>query len=46
MIDEATQTIYTEVCEEAKPYFQGQKSLDDVVKVMQSRVQIYLDERK
>lgn len=45
MIDEVTQTIYTEVCEEAKPYFQGQKSLDDVVKVIQSRVQLYLDER-
>lgn len=33
------------ILEEAEPYFQGQKSLDDTVKILQSRMQIYLDER-
>lgn len=30
--------------EEAAPYFEGQKTLDDVVKVIQGRVQNYVDE--
>ena len=31
--------------EEAEFYFQGQKSLDEVTDVIQSRVQLYLDEQ-
>ncbi|MBQ7925224.1 MAG: extracellular solute-binding protein [Lachnospiraceae bacterium] len=33
------------ILEEVKPYFVGQKSLDETVKILQSRMQIYLDER-
>lgn len=32
------------ITEEAEPYFQGQKSIDDVVNVIQSRAQIYVSE--
>ena len=31
--------------EEAEPFFQGQKSVEEVADIIQSRVQIYLDER-
>lgn len=33
------------IMEEAMPYFKGDKGLDDVVKIIQNRVQLYLDER-
>ena len=32
------------ILEEASPYFQGQKSLDEVINVMQNRVGIYMSE--
>lgn len=32
------------ITEEAAPYFQGQKTLDEVVKIIQSRAQIYVSE--
>ena len=34
------------VDEEIEPYFEGNKSLDDCIQVINSRVQIVLDERK
>ncbi|MCM1064443.1 MAG: extracellular solute-binding protein [Eubacterium sp.] len=34
------------VREEAEPYFQGQKSVEEVSDIIQSRMQIYLDERQ
>lgn len=38
------QKIMEIVKEEAAPYFEGQKGLDDVVNIIQSRVSIYLSE--
>lgn len=32
------------ILEETRPYFAGQKSLDETVKILQSRMQVYLDE--
>lgn len=32
------------ILEEVKPYFAGQKSLDETVRILQSRMQVYLDE--
>ncbi len=37
--------IFNIIGEEAAPYFKGDKKLDDVVKIIQSRVRLYLDER-
>ena len=34
------------VDEETQPYFSGQKSADEVAKIIQSRLQIYINERK
>lgn len=34
------------LCEEASAYFNGQRSLDDVIPVMQDRIQTVLDENK
>lgn len=31
--------------EEAGPYFRGERALDDVVEIIQSRIQVYLNER-
>ena len=31
--------------EEVIPYFKGDKELDDVVKIIQNRIQLYLDEK-
>ena len=33
------------ITEEAEPYLAGEKNLDDVVKIIQNRVQLYLAER-
>lgn len=38
--------IMTMINEEAAPYFQKQKSVDEVVNVIQSRVQLYLNENQ
>lgn len=38
--------IYNIVTEDAPPYYLGQKSAQDVAAVMESRIQILLDERK
>lgn len=46
MVDEMTQTILADIIEEAAPYFRGEKALEDVVRIIQSRVQLYLDEQK
>lgn len=32
--------------EETKPYFRGEKELDDVVGIIQNRIQVYLNERR
>lgn len=45
MVDEMTQTILADIIEEAAPYFRGEKAAEDVVEIMQSRVQLYLDEQ-
>lgn len=34
------------ITEEAEPYFKGDKELDDVIRIIQNRVQLYLDENK
>lgn len=38
--------IMSIITEEAEPFFQGQKSVDDVVNVIQSRIQLYLNENQ
>lgn len=38
--------IMAVIQEEAEPFFQGQKSVEEVAGIIQSRVQIYLDERQ
>lgn len=40
------QTIRSIVIEEAQAYFQGDKTLDDTCRIIQSRVQLYLDENQ
>lgn len=37
------QEVLNIIMEEADAYFNGQKSLDEVVGIMQNRVQLYLD---
>ncbi len=32
--------------EEAAPFFEGQKNIDDVVKIIQGRIQVYVDENR
>lgn len=34
------------ILEEAQPFFQGQKSVDEVADIIQSRVQLYMNERQ
>lgn len=34
------------ILEESQPFFQGQKSVDEVADIIQSRVQLYMDERQ
>lgn len=38
--------MITIITEEAEPFFKGQKSVDDVVNVIQSRIQLYLNENQ
>lgn len=38
------QTIFTMISEEAESYFSGQKSAEDVAKIIQSRVELYVSE--
>ena len=38
------QTIFTMINEEAQSYFSGQKSAEDVAKIIQSRVELYVSE--
>ncbi len=40
----STSEVFSIIAEEAAPYFAGQKSLDEVVGIIQSRVQIYISE--
>ncbi len=40
----ADQTIFTMINEEAQSYFSGQKSAEDVAKIIQSRVELYVSE--
>ena len=40
------QTIRTMVVEEAQAYFAGDKTLEDTCRIIQSRVQLYLDENE
>lgn len=46
----ATDTMDTEllgiITEEAEPFFKGQKSVDDVAKIIQSRAQVYVNENR
>lgn len=44
--DASERKIPDMILEEADFYFSGQKSLDETIAVMQSRVQLYLDEKK
>ena len=34
------------ICEEADGFFAGQRSLDDVAEVIQSRVSLYMEENR
>ena len=34
------------ICEEAEQYFNGSKSVEEVVSVIENRVNLYLNERK
>ncbi len=43
-LQERSTPILDIIVEETKAYFDGQKSLDDVIGVIQNRVQLYLDE--
>lgn len=45
VLDEDTYEMISIITEEAAPYFAGQKDLDPVVEIIQSRLQVYLDER-
>ena len=38
--------LITIITEEAEGYYRGQKSVDDVTKVIQSRIKLFLDERQ
>ena len=40
------QTIRDIVLEEAEPYFHDQKGLEETCKIIQNRVQLYLNEEK
>lgn len=40
------QEVLTIIQEEAEAYYQGQKSVDDVAKVIQSRIQLYVNENQ
>lgn len=44
--DSRNKLIFSIIEEEAEGYFAGQKSLDEVIKVIQSRVSLYLNERR
>lgn len=44
-LDGDTDFMVTTITEEAMAYFEGQKSLDDAVDVIQNRIQLYLDEQ-
>lgn len=44
--DNTSQEVPNMILEEADAYFSGQKSLDETIAVMQSRMQLYLDEKK
>jgi ABC-type glycerol-3-phosphate transport system substrate-binding protein len=39
-------TISTIISEEAAPYFSGQKSLEDIAKIIQSRASLYVNEQR
>lgn len=40
------QTVYDIIMEQCEPFFNGQKSLDDTAKVIQSRVSLYVNEQR
>jgi len=40
------QTIRTMIIEEAKAYFAGDRTLEDTCRIIQNRVQLYLDENE
>ena len=41
-----TQDLIQIIVEEARPYFSGQKSIEEVQSIVQNRVQLYLNEKK
>ena len=43
---EYNQQISTIISEEAAPFFEGQKSASEVADIIQSRVQIYINENR
>ena len=44
MTSNMDQGLYDIISEDVEGYFQGQKSAQDVAKIIQSRAQIYVDE--
>ncbi|MDR0948305.1 MAG: extracellular solute-binding protein [Lachnospiraceae bacterium] len=40
------QDLFTIIAEETAPYFAGQKSAEEVAKIIQSRAQVYMDEKQ
>ena len=43
-LSKESEEIYSIISEEAAPYFAGQKSAEEVAKIIQSRIQIYVSE--
>lgn len=46
LADAVSDEVYNIISEEAAAYFSGQKSADEVAKIIQSRMQVYLSETK
>ena len=44
LVPDQDNQILSMIMEDVAPYFEGQKSLDEVVNIIQSRVQLYLSE--
>lgn len=40
------ETLFTLISEEAQPYFEGQKSVDEVASIVQSRISLYVSENQ
>ena len=46
VLDEGDEEIMNIILQDTQPYFAGQKSLDDVVRQLQSKMNIYINEQR